>query len=138
MSRRGRNGSAMVEFAIALPLLLAILTATMDYGWFFLQRSAVLNAAKDSARLAVAAPADTDPTDLAREHMESIMDAANIPCGTDCTLDATLVDVSGTLALTLSVSRIFEPLAGLVPLPDQTSAKVTMYMEHQDPAYYGL
>ncbi len=135
--RQARSGNTVIEFALALPVLLAVLAGVVDYGWYFLQRAAFLNAAKDAVRIGVASPEQQDPTTLATEHAQGILDASGHDFD-DATLDTDIVDLDGTLALTVRVSRPFEPLAGLVPAPEQVSAAVTMLLEHQDAEYYGL
>jgi Flp pilus assembly protein TadG len=52
-ARRGERGAELVEFALALPLLLVVFGGIVDFG-LLLQRHQVLsNAAREGARLAV-------------------------------------------------------------------------------------
>ncbi len=132
-----RRGNTVVEFALALPVLLAMLTGVVDYGLYFMQRSAMLNAAKDATRIAVASPENQSPITMAEEHAQGILDAGLAGCG-DCTTEARIMDLDGWLALNVRVARPFEPLAGLIPAPEQISAVVTMALGHQDLEYYGL
>ncbi len=132
-----RQGNTVVEFALALPVLLAMLTGVADYGLYFMQRAAILNAAKDATRIAVAAPEDQSPISMAEEHAEGILAAGLSSCD-DCDTEVRVVDLDGWLALNVRVARPFEPLAGLIPAPDTVSAVVTMALEHQDLEYYGL
>lgn len=132
-----RGGNTVVEFAIALPVLLAILTGVVDYGLYFMQRGAMLNAAKDATRIAVASPEDQSPIAIAEEHARGILEASLATCP-DCTTEARVVELDGWLALNVRVAKPFEPLAGLIPAPAQISAVVTMALEHQDLEYYGL
>jgi hypothetical protein len=133
----GRRGNTVIEFALALPVLLALLTGVADYGVYFLQRATVLDAAKDATRIAVASPQLQDPVELAEEHAAGILAQVRDGCA-DCSVDARIVDLEGFAALQVRVSRSFEPLAGLIPTPEQASASVTMLLEHQDLSYYGL
>lgn len=48
--RRRERGAAAVEFAIVLPLLVAILCGTIDWGYYFFTREVVINAARHGAR----------------------------------------------------------------------------------------
>jgi hypothetical protein len=127
----------VVEFALALPVLLAMLTGVADYGLYFMQRAAVLNAAKDAARIAVASPEHQSPITMAEQHAHGIIVEGLSSCD-DCSATASVIDVDGWMALEVAVSRPFQPLAGLVPAPEQVSATVTMALEHQDLGYYGL
>ncbi len=132
-----RRGNTVVEFALALPVLLAVLTGVVDYGLYFMQRATILNAAKDAARIAVASPENQSPIAMAEEHADGILDAGLAGCA-DCTTEVRVMDLDGWLALNVRVSRPFEPLAGLIPAPEDVSAVVTMALEHQDLEYYGL
>jgi hypothetical protein len=132
-----RRGNTVVEFALALPVLLAMLTGVADYGLYFMQRAAILNAAKDATRIAVASPENQSPITMAEEHAAGILEAGLTTC-TDCSTVASVVDLDGWLALQVRVTRPYEPLAGLIPAPGQVSAAVTMALEHQDLEYYGL
>ena len=49
---RGERGAALVEFALALPLLLVVLAGIVDFGFVFQRYEVVTNAAREGARLA--------------------------------------------------------------------------------------
>jgi Flp pilus assembly protein TadG len=48
----GRRGAAAVEFALVLPLLLALLFGIMEFGLVFKDQLAVLQAAREGSRIA--------------------------------------------------------------------------------------
>jgi Flp pilus assembly protein TadG len=50
---RGERGAALVEFALALPLLLVIIAGIVDFGFAFQRYEVVTNAAREGARMAV-------------------------------------------------------------------------------------
>ena len=52
--RTGQRGAALIEFALVLPLLLAIAVGIIYYGYAFVLKSAVEHAAKNGAQAAVA------------------------------------------------------------------------------------
>src|SRR5271170_6707559 len=54
-----REGLAVVEMAILLPLLLIIVLGMMEYGWCFLKQEQVLNTARQAARLGATVDATT-------------------------------------------------------------------------------
>lgn len=59
---KSEEGQAMVEFALALPLLLMILCGIIDFGWLFYNQLNVDNAAREAAR-AVCVDCATIPYD---------------------------------------------------------------------------
>lgn len=68
--KRRQQGAAAVEFALVLPVLLMILFAIIDYGWYFVARMALQHAVYQGARAGVEArdwaPYDENPEELAR------------------------------------------------------------------------
>lgn len=50
---KGENGQDIVEFALVLPILAALLFGIIDYGWIFINQARVANAAREGARFAV-------------------------------------------------------------------------------------
>lgn len=52
LPRRHRRGSTLVEFAIVLPVLLALLVGIMEFGWLVKNNLTIANAAREGARIA--------------------------------------------------------------------------------------
>ncbi len=50
---RSERGQAMVEFALVLPFLLALLCGIIDFGWLYYNQITLNNAAREGARYAV-------------------------------------------------------------------------------------
>ena len=50
---RAEKGQALVEFALVLPLLLALLCGIIDFGWLYYNQITLNNAAREGARYAV-------------------------------------------------------------------------------------
>ena len=76
---RSEKGQAMVEFALVLPLLLALLCGIVDFGWLYYNQITLNNAAREGARYAVIhyAPS-TDWKDAAEDRMLGSM--AGVSC----------------------------------------------------------
>ena len=51
--RFGERGQSLVEFAIALPVLLAVVIGIFEFGMAWNQRQVITNAAREGARVAV-------------------------------------------------------------------------------------
>jgi Flp pilus assembly protein TadG len=48
--RRGQRGAALVEFALILPILVALVIGMMQYGWYFYVSQSSSSAAREVAR----------------------------------------------------------------------------------------
>ncbi len=48
-----KRGAAIVEFAVVLPLLLLLLFGIVEFGWLFMVRQTLVNAAREGCRIAV-------------------------------------------------------------------------------------
>lgn len=51
--KRHESGQALVEFALVLPILLALLCGIIDFGWLYYNQITLNNAAREGARYAV-------------------------------------------------------------------------------------
>lgn len=58
------KGQAVVEFALALPLLLLLLCGVLDFGWIYANQYSVENAAYTAARYAAFNAAYTESSEL--------------------------------------------------------------------------
>lgn len=70
---RRRRGLAIVEFAVVLPLLLIFLFGIVEFGWLFMIRQTLLNAAREGCRVAVLKTAtEAEVLTRVREVMEPL------------------------------------------------------------------
>ncbi len=106
-SYKNESGQAMVELAIALPILLLLVFGIMDFGWLFYNKMGVENASREGARYAIvnadSASVTADVTALAKD----------ICLDTDNTV--VTLTISGTVA-TVTVTKnvpVLTPLAGI-------------------------
>ena len=51
--QRHEGGQSLVEFALVLPILLALLCGIIDFGWLYYNQITLNNAAREGARYAV-------------------------------------------------------------------------------------
>ena len=54
-----RRGNVLIEFALALPILFMLLVGLLDLGRFSLQKSAMLQGAREGAHYGIIAPTDS-------------------------------------------------------------------------------
>ena len=58
-ARHGGRGQAMVEFALVLPLFLALIFGVLDFGRAIYALNTITNAAREGARYGIISPSDT-------------------------------------------------------------------------------
>lgn len=84
-----RRGAAIVEFAVVLPLLLMLLFGIIDFGWIFMVRQTLTNAAREGCRVAVLKTATADQV---RARVQSVMEPTGYVEGTDWTFTMSPID----------------------------------------------
>ena len=96
----GAEASSLVEFAVALPLLVVLVVGIFDFGGAFNQKQELNNAAREGARFGASQPANdlctgcTAPpsVDAIRYLVDSYLTAAKV---NDCGLGAVAVPTTG-------------------------------------------
>ena len=103
-SRRRERGQSLVEFALILPILMALLLLTIDVGRLFYAYVGVTNASREGAAYAVAnvaAQGVSDPTIATRAQQEgSTTYAVTSTCAPSCV-------ANGQNTVKVSVSTTF-------------------------------
>jgi Flp pilus assembly protein TadG len=131
--RDRRNGGAAVEFAIVLPIFLAVLFGMIDFGWYYYQRFSLTAAIRDGVRYGVTMTTGSDlPWTTAKARAIIDLAGGSVPTGS-ITWGPT-IHTSGavpTEVMTLTASMPFTPLVGFVPVPASLSSSMTMLLELQ-------
>jgi Flp pilus assembly protein TadG len=131
---RGRSGAALVELAIALPILLLLTLGLIEYGWIFLCVSKINMAARQGVRVAVR-PGATE-TQL-NSNVSSMMNEAGMG-SSGYVLTHTSLTVEVGQPVTVQINVNYGPLSltgtSLVPLPTQLQGRATMAKEGEPPA----
>jgi Flp pilus assembly protein TadG len=103
MKRKNQRGAAAVEFALVLPVLLALLFGTVQFGWLMNNYLALTNAASLGAHQLAAERGYTTPyTDTqqailaATSALKSALTITMSVGGTTCTSDSTCATALGT------------------------------------------
>ena len=89
---RHEAGSALIEFALALPVLLLVMCGIFDFGFLFQRYEVLTNAAREGARMA-ALPGYTE--DQVKSRVDAYLNAGGVP-GTAVTTMAYESVVAGT------------------------------------------
>ena len=75
--RYGARGSATVELAVITPILLTMLFGIIEYGYVFMVRQTLTNAAREGARIAFLQTTDTPYTEVT-DRVSEVMAAAGL------------------------------------------------------------
>jgi Flp pilus assembly protein TadG len=126
----GRQGSYATEFALVLPVFVALGGGVMDWGWYFSQEYKVQTAAKVCARTGVATDQADSPADTAEAAGADALAEAGIS-DSSAVVVATTGGAAPQEMLTCEVTVPFSALVGLVPTLPSLHAVVVMRMEEQ-------
>ncbi len=138
-SLRGRRGSNAIEFALTLPVFLALILGLMDYGWFFANQAGLNNATSLGCRKGsmrdenLGAPG---PAQIAKDEITAL---ANPWCGGSgaCGAPSTSIDNSDSTAtlkrktLVCKLTMTFNPLVGFAPTPNKIVSESRYRLEWQ-------
>jgi Flp pilus assembly protein TadG len=132
LTRHNRRGTALVEMALALLLLMLLTLGAVEYGWFFLKQQQITNTARQAARVACTADA-TNAT--VKATVDSLMSSYGMGATgyaqpyspTDVSSAARGTSVSVTVSVTYSKITITN--FKLLPMPTTVSATVAMEKE---------
>lgn len=144
--RDDRRGNLMIEFTLALPILFLLLVGLLDLGRFSLQKSAMLQGAREGAQYGILAPNDSTNINTTAQNATGLTGTTatnnvfcecssapgtSVSCTTTCSGGATLkkyitVNTSGSFTSVLgSVTTTFGDFGAWTP-PTSVSASVTM------------
>lgn len=124
----GECGSALVEMALVLLLLISLTMGVMEYGWMFIKVTEVTNAAREGARQAIL-PDATNASVTAV--VDGLMEAADIAGATVSFPDVPYGDVSSPetgQTVRVRVSAPYVALIGLPVLPTPAKLEATVAM----------
>lgn len=129
MTPRTRRANQAVEFALVLPVLLAVVSGIADYGWYLSQHVGITEAAREGARSASTAWFDEDHVAIGQAAAGEVLDHWGID---DATVSVTLgTDAVLGRVVHVQVSAPYDPLLHLVPAPETLSQTVEMRTEWQ-------
>ena len=97
--KRGR-GAALIEFAVVAPLLLAIVFGIIEYGYVFMVRQTMLNAAREGCRLASMKTSES-PFTQAFNRINAVMDTTGLQGYSSTIVDA---DAGNNWSVTVSIA----------------------------------
>lgn len=122
-----------------MPVLIVMIMALIDYGWFFLSQTLIVNALREATRYgSLQSPTEADATGECAacitgtaSQAVSLLAKYNIDVSTE---DVTpkIISVSGTCALSLQPDIPYTPLVGMVATPTQFDVDMVMLLQNVD------
>lgn len=120
---REERGQSLVEFAIALPILLAIVIGIFEFGMAWNQRQVVTNAAREGARVLALPQVDADSANMV---VANYLTTANLdPSLATITADEETGNVGGFATVGVSYPYQFRFLGPIVALLDGPDGSMT-------------
>lgn len=132
LKNRTFRGTATIEMALVLPLLMALTFGLIEYGWIFLKLQQVTEAARHAARIGVTADATNGDITNA---VAALMDDAGLGAsGYEVAIspgETAGLTAGEPLKITVAVPYENIELIGvpLIPVPPSLRASVTMAKE---------
>lgn len=127
-TRSRKDGVALVEMALVLPLLLLLVFGVMEYGWMFLKAEQVADSARHGARYAA-----TPDATLARTGAmcQSLLNQAGITTATVAVPTGIAPGTGNSVTVQITVPYKDLQLLGLsfLPVPQNLTSSVTMLKE---------
>lgn len=103
---QNQKGTAMVELAITLPLILSLLCGTIEFGVLFYNKQVITNASREGARAGI--PADITPSEIRtivkNYSNDKLICLKNAIAIVDDDID---IDVDGDDDLSVSITRAY-------------------------------
>jgi Flp pilus assembly protein TadG len=127
---RRRRGSNAVEFALILPILITLFAGIVEWGWTLNQQMMVLQAAREGARAGVSTPRDDDPESAAQTRVVQSLNDMGLK-GSAAAVTVNIIGAYPDELLQVDLALPHEPIIGLVPMPVDLKAALTMRLEEQ-------
>ena len=109
--RRARRGTALLELALVMPILAALLLGVLDFGRIYAEQLAVTAAAREGARAAMHDSNDTNVRNVVITELNGAVSIANSASDITITPMATRIS-SGQVVVTVNYTHSF--LFGLI------------------------
>jgi hypothetical protein len=135
-----RRGSNTIEFALILPLFLALIAVTFEYGFYFFMRATVAQSVREGCRSGsvVAHDENPGPQETAEQGIARGMASTNF-MGADCesvdddrcTVSVSFSGSSPSELIVCTMEVAYGGITGAIPVPEQISYSSFSMMEVQ-------
>ena len=124
------HGTAIVEMAIVITLLMYLTLGVIEYGWLFLKSQQITNAVRQATRVAIRPDATNEQV---VNTIDDLMDKAGMASSGYNIDKPDVTSISTGDALTIKITVLCENVAliniPLLPTPTNLGASVTMAKE---------
>ena len=137
---RRRRGSNTIEFALLLPVFVAVIAFAFEYSYYFYMRATAMNAVRTGCRVGAVIPPESahSPSSTAEDAIKDNMSSMGF-FNIDCTaLDDDRCEISvsedgdiPTQTLTCSMAMAYPSITGLIPVPSSVEARSVQLLEIQ-------
>lgn len=117
MLKKKRRGQAIVEFALVLPLLLALLVGIVDIGFLYNHQLTLTNAAREGARLGALGHTEAEVLDDVKAYLAT---SGYEPMPPDSDIDVTIAGGQVTVDIESEVPWLFAMSGDPITLAAQT------------------
>jgi Flp pilus assembly protein TadG len=127
-----RRGGQALEFALVLPIVLAIFSGIIDYGWYFHKQNLLTQMVKDSARGASvldSRESSVSPCQFFNQSFQA--DSNRLGLGQGASVSSQIITVQEK-RLELIVNQPYIPLFGLTATPARNFIKTLVRLEDQN------
>lgn len=128
---RHDGGAAMVEFAIVLPLFLAITWGVIDFGRLFFTSNALANAVREGGRYAAVLADPVGNASAVKTKVKQAFVPFGGPALTDAEISVDTTTISGAVIVTITAypAPVLTPLASLIGSTSNMTRKATFRRE---------
>ena len=129
---RTRRGSQALEFALALPIFVTIVSGTVDFGWYLHLKHQVVHASGQGARAAAAEPSDGQArADVASTVTQDAWTGSTGAGVLNVTASETGTFPNRMITVTATVDFTEARLVGFLPTPGAVEHTTVMRIEDQ-------
>lgn len=128
---RLRRGSAAMEFALTLPILLALVGGVIDYGLALHQLVELEEVCREGARAGSQATANQEPTTVATQVAQALLSERPL-IGQGARVTATYEGASPMELLVVTIRAPSSRPFGIVPGPDEVETYAAWRLQVQD------
>lgn len=128
---RHEGGAAMVEFAIVLPLFLAITWGVIDFGRLFFTSNALANAVREGGRYAAVLADPVGNAAAVKTRVKQSFVPFGGPALTDAEISVDTTTITGAVIVTITAypAPVLTPLASLIGSTSNMTRKSTFRRE---------